>query len=148
MTTLIHQPFTIPAADYCVKTRDIDDALGKLENNTKGITVLLNDLGDIVKNLTSALKIKSAAKEPMTELQIKAFSSFQSFYSDETAEISHELLRLSGLKKRVMSEIMSENADFFRLYNRLLNISKRQHNTISNLNNVISAARDTLELIA
>ena len=130
------------------KTCDINDAFNKLEKNTKGISGLLKDLNAVMENLSSAMREKTAARTSMTNIQIRAFSEFREFYADGTTELRHELSRLSAQKKRVMADIMAEDADFNRLYYRLLNITKRQIVTITNISGIISAARDTLELIA
>jgi len=127
---------------------DIDNAFNKLEKNTKGISGLLKDLGAVMESLSAAIREKTAARALMTNMQIRAFSEFREFYTDGTAEVRHELSRLSTMKKRVIAELMAEDADYNRLYYRLLNITKRQILTITNITGIISAARDTLELIA
>ncbi|MCL2704048.1 MAG: hypothetical protein FWE91_10645 [Defluviitaleaceae bacterium] len=140
----------ILTAEHAIKPRDIDNAFARLDKYTKGISDLLKDLNTVMGSLQSAMRIKHIKREAMTDAQIKAFSEFREFYADEAAELSLELSRLSGEigTGGLENRIMTEDADFNRLYTWLMNISKRQYEAITGINGIITAARSTLELIA
>ena len=140
-------------SEYVVKAWDIDAAFDNLNKNSKGISSLMKDLSGLTENISAAMRAKSLAREPMTEDQISAFSSFNEIYAGKAAGLASDLDFLTryfemGDKNGIIDDLFAEGADFGMLYGWLMNISQRQRQAIANINGIISAARDTLQLIA
>ena len=128
--------------------KDIDNAFDRLDRNTKGITYMLKDLDNVMGKISAAMRNKSATRQAMSDTQIRAFSAFQGFY-ESIRELRQELLCLSGdIGTGGMKNGINDDVDFDLLYKWLLNISKRQNDAIANISGILSAARDTLQLIA
>ena len=85
-----------PASVTAVKAWDIDKAFDWLDKNTKGISKMIKELNNVMMKLQRLMRLKSAAREAMTESQIMALAAFQDYYDEEVEFLTASLARLSG----------------------------------------------------
>ena len=133
-----------------VGLEDVDMAFESIDKNSKGISKLLKDLNNVMGKMNTVMQLKSMTKEVMSEEQVSAFQGFSQYYNEETGVLNETLSTISNKMelKNIKLEIASESTDCEEVYNQLKIISDHQYDAIININKIITAAEDTICVIA